>query len=140
MKETITVVELGCTWSFEVELEEVDGKRHLNGLDAHRINQSIALTIFEKSDVLSLDEYYFLAEVTGITQKQVAEILSCTSQAICNWKRRGKIPALESKVLKEYFFSDLFEEELHGRAKTIESRLKTGIDAVKVTVLKPKAA
>jgi DNA-binding transcriptional regulator YiaG len=130
MKQTVSVVRLGRVWNFEIEMKEVDGRCCLSAADGYRMSQTIALSIFRKNEVLTNEEFAFLVEVTGVSQKELANVLSRTGAAVSLWKKRNSFPLLESKVLKEYFFSILFERELGTEAKTIEERMRNGVERV----------
>lgn len=109
----------GTIWEFEsVEMEsDVDGETLLGASEIERINHSIANALCSEPSLLTPDELEFLAKITRTRNIEIAARVFADPSTVTRWKEKLAIPALESEVLKKYFWNKIFAEELENLTK-----------------------
>ena len=122
MKKTIEnyrIQAAGTIWEFEtVEMEsDAEGKTLLKATEIERINRSIANALCSEPSPLSPDELEFLAKITRTRNTEIAARVYADPSTVTRWKEKKAIPALESEVLKEYFWNKLFAAEMEKLTK-----------------------
>ena len=102
----------GKVWVFEkVEfVKDIEGDLSITGKELLRLQKSVGNAICGSSSVLTKDELDFLCECTGTTGKEISTVLFCDSSSVTKWRNQGKVPMLESIILKEYFWVKIFGE------------------------------
>ena len=117
--ENYRIQAAGTIWEFEsVEMESAaDGKILVGAAEVQRINRSIANALCSEPSPLSPDELEFLAKITRTRNTEIAARVYADPSTVTRWKEMKAIPALESEVLKEYFWNKIFAAEMEKLTK-----------------------
>ncbi len=109
----------GTIWEFEsVEVEtDADGKTLLRATEIERINRSIANVLCSEPMPLTPEELEFLAKIARTRNTEIAARVYADPSTVTRWKEKKSIPALESEVLKEFFWNKLFAVEMEKLTK-----------------------
>jgi formate dehydrogenase maturation protein FdhE len=117
--ENYRIQAAGTIWEFEfVEMEsDSEGKTLLKATEIQRINRSIANALCSEARPLTPDELEFLSKITRTRNTEIAARVYADPSTVTRWKEKKSIPALESEVLKEFFWNKLFSAELEKITK-----------------------
>ena len=115
LRKNLPFVIAGRTWTVPDVCvgEEEDGRQFISSEEMRRVNLSIAAALLSERAPLAGEEFAFFVDIVGVSQKEIASLLRCTTQAFSRWKKLG-FPPLQSDVLREYLFSLLFEKSSDG--------------------------
>ena len=151
-KETIKyenhpIPMVGRVWVFpEVRyIKDSEGEFGILGTELERLQQGVANAICGEIGSLNKVELEFLCELTGTSAKDIAELVQCNISSIVKWRQKDQVPALESMILKEYFWIKLFGEKVSfpktqvGKER-LEGLFNAAIKQKAVMVVRTKAA
>jgi hypothetical protein len=80
--------------------------------ETQRINRSVINAICSTDEPLSSDEFEFLCRLSRTSNAEVAKRVKADPSTPTKWMKRGKVPGLESEVLKKYFWEKIFSEDV----------------------------
>ena len=120
MKKVLTQYRIqvaGGIWEFDsIEVEEgEDGKTIFSGKIIEETNFAIANAICSNPSPLKFDELEFLAKLTRTKNTEIATRIYADPSTVSRWKEKLSIPALESEVLKEFFWMKIFSAKFKER-------------------------
>jgi len=104
----------GHVWEFnEMRFHRDQKGRLLIAVEeTKRINRSVANAICSTDEVLSADEFVFLCRLCRTSNADVAKRVKADPSTPTKWMKRGTVPALESEVLKKFFWQRVFGDEI----------------------------
>jgi hypothetical protein len=104
----------GHVWEFnEVRFHRDEKGRLLIAVEeTRRINRSVANAICSTDEVLSADEFVFLCRLSRTSNADASKRVKADPSTPTKWMKRGTVPALESEVLKKFFWEKIFGEEI----------------------------
>ena len=117
--ENYRIRAAGTTWEFDsVEMESAaDGKTLVRAAEVERINRSIANALCSDPNPFTPDELDFLAKIIRTRNTEIAARVYADPSTVTRWKEKKAIPALESEVLKEFFWNKIFSAEIEKLTK-----------------------
>jgi DNA-binding transcriptional regulator YiaG len=88
--------------------------------DADGLHKLLAVEVAKKNGPLTRKEFRFLRTMLCLSQKNLAEMVGVTEQAVSLWERYGKVPKIQDAVLRTLIL-DAFDG--HGTMKQAIDRL-----------------
>lgn len=113
----------GRLWVFpKVELvKDPDGRIAISLATLRVMRRAVANIICGEPREFTVEEFDFLVSITRSKFSALADVVCCEPTAISNWRKRGRIPKLESLVLKKHFWMQIFGKELGSRPSRADS-------------------
>lgn len=107
----------GGIWEFDsIEVDEgEDGKLIFSGKIIAETNAAIANAICSDLSPLRIEELEFLAKLTRTKNTEIAARIYADPSTVSRWKEKTTVPALESEVLKEFFWMKIFASKIKER-------------------------
>ena len=131
----------GKVWVFQKVLftQDEEGYLGVSMAELIRLHRAVANAICANDNPLTSEELDFLCKLTSTTNKNIAEILKCTPTNVSKWRKRQRVPDLESIVLKEVFWETIFGKNVeYPKASFGKARLqKMGQTAIKLKLADP---
>lgn len=106
----------GKVWTFDKVkfVKDPDGDIGISAEELERMHKLIANEVCRSDNNLSPEELEFLCEITATKYVEIAELLRLSKGTVSQWlnKKRSKIAFAESVLLKEFFWTKLFADQL----------------------------
>jgi hypothetical protein len=114
----------GKVWIFDqVEfVKDLEGDLSITGKEMLRLQRAVGNAVCGNATALTKDELDFLCECTSTNGKEIASLVFCDPSNVTKWRNQGKVPMLESLILKEFFWIKLFGEGLSIKTDLFGSR------------------